>query len=110
MKYKQGQSGNPAGRPVGAVSVKTKIIDMLFKPIQDDPDKLHDDLSEQYHLSPSMYFLKFIAPFVPKEMKIENTEVERPVSETKTEAIQTISDLEKMLSTKTKKKPDKAKP
>ena len=63
MAYKKGESGNPAGRPVGCKNKYTLIKELVMKTLIDRKDELKE--------LPLNKVLQFVASTSPKETKVE---------------------------------------
>jgi hypothetical protein len=76
MKFKPGQSGNPAGRPKGAGAGRMLALDTLDGMLSDENtlETLRDGLQKALERDPVWFFRRIIMPLLPKEasLQIEN--------------------------------------
>ena len=70
-KFQTGQSGNPAGRPKGAASGRTKALGALDRIIGSEENlaALESAMEEALHKRPLWFFINIVMPLLPKEAK-----------------------------------------
>jgi hypothetical protein len=69
-KFKPGQSGNPNGRPSGSTSAITKAKTIICDVFLENEAKFKEQLSKACRINPMMYYLKFMLPFMPKNIEL----------------------------------------
>ena len=69
MIFQPGQSGNPAGRPKGAVCGRVRAVQLLDEIIAEpeNQQRLRDALREEFEKNPQRFFRTIIMPLLPKE-------------------------------------------
>jgi hypothetical protein len=72
MQFPTGQSGNPAGKPKGAVSGRTQIVKALDRLLQDEGNQqaLLNGLEASLQKDPVWFFRRIIMPLLPKEASV----------------------------------------
>jgi len=72
MQFQPGQSGNPAGKPKGAVSGRTQLVKALDQMLQSDANQqaLLDGLQASLTKDPVSFFRTIIMPMLPKEASV----------------------------------------
>lgn len=74
MKYKKGQSGNPAGKPKGTKNTKTIEWEDFGKELLNEGSaKAKRILSESTDDNFMKYYIQLIEYFAPKQSRIEST-------------------------------------
>ena len=70
--WKPGQSGNPAGRPKGALSGRQQAVSLLDS-ILAEPDvkaAIQKGLREYFLKKPVQAFRRLVLPLIPRQMKL----------------------------------------
>ncbi len=72
MTFQPGQSGNPAGRPKGAISGRMRLVKALDRLLQEDSNQnaLLNGLQKRLHDDPVWFFRRIIMPMLPKEASV----------------------------------------
>ena len=72
MQFQPGQSGNPAGRPKGAVSGRSQIVKAVDQMLQSEGNQqaLLDSLQASLKENPVWFFRRIIMPLLPKEASV----------------------------------------
>lgn len=72
MQFQPGQSGNPAGKPKGAVSGRSQIVKAVDQMLQSDDNQqaLLDGLQASLTKDPVSFFRTIIMPMLPKEASV----------------------------------------
>jgi len=67
MTFKQGQSGNPKGRPIGMPGLRKRAIRLVneWSRSSSDPLALERKLEAEFRKDPLEFFRKFIMPVAP---------------------------------------------
>ena len=72
--FEKGKSGNPSGRPAGAVSPKTIAINIIFSAFEEcGAEKFKQQMKELADKNPVAFYLKFIQPIQPKDFNIQGS-------------------------------------
>lgn len=76
MPFAPGQSGNPAGRPKGTYSGRTRALqiidDMLAQ--AENLDALRAAMQAEFQKNPVRFFMRVVMPLLPKDARIEVVE------------------------------------
>ena len=76
MQFQPGQSGNPEGKPKGAVSGRTQLVKALDRLLQDEGNQqaLLNGLEASLQKDPVWFFRRIVMPLLPKEatLSLEN--------------------------------------
>jgi hypothetical protein len=69
MQFPTGQSGNPAGKPKGAVSGRSQLVKALDRLLQDEGNQqaLLNGLEASLQKDPVWFFRRIVMPLLPKE-------------------------------------------
>ena len=73
-RFKQGQSGNPAGRPKGS---RNKVSEKLLEALAIDFDDHGKEVIEEVRAERPADYLKIVASLVPKQMEIDDLRTSR---------------------------------
>lgn len=68
--WKNGESGNPNGRPRGSRTIAIEIIYRVFNNF--GQQKFETEMKELVQKNPVAFYLKFIQPIQPKEIDLGN--------------------------------------
>ncbi len=69
-KFQKGISGNPLGKPKGAVSKKTKVLTMLFDVFESHQKNFKSELNKEAEKNILNFFKSYIAPFLPRDINL----------------------------------------
>lgn len=72
-QFPPGVSGNPNGRPIGAVSGRKKLLAELDDLLGDEETLtlFREDLKKKMQDNPLAFFMKVVVPLMPKEFIVE---------------------------------------
>ena len=73
MPFKSGDEwiGNPNGRPKGSYGALSKAKKIIFDTLDKNEDTFREAMQEAFDTSPIKFYITFIQPFMPKEVKME---------------------------------------
>ncbi len=75
MVFEKGISGNPAGKPKGAISVRNLPVHIIYKVFKKyGAEKFEQELTKLAKEKPIGYYLKFIRPIQPNIMDMFKTD------------------------------------
>lgn len=101
--FKPGVSGNPYGKPAGTTTPLSRIKHMILDVFQKHEAEFERELDTLATTRPIDYYNGLVAPFMPKELKVDaDINDKRCPANTTTEALKTIDDLEKRIKSATK--------
>lgn len=93
--FQKGESGNPNGRPRGAISPLTRAKTIILTIFQENEEGFKKELRKRAKENPVFFYEKFVAPFMPKELLLSGGfEVENVAALTKEEVFNTIDEFE----------------
>ncbi len=71
--FAAGKSGNPTGRPKGAVGGRARALTELDRMLgqKDNAKLLADKLEEEFRADPVRFFKTVVMPLLPKESKVD---------------------------------------
>lgn len=104
MAFKKGESGNPNGRPIGAVSPLTKARAVILRIFENHEEEFEEALEADIKSDGGVvrYYHTYVAPLLPKSLEVSGDMNHTHKVTSKSEVMEQINDLEKTISKKHK--------
>lgn len=101
MTFKKGQSGNPAGKPKGAVSGITRAKTIILEVFERHSPEFKKQLNEAASKNPIGFYLKFVQPFMPKDLNLAGDLNVNESKKSRSDMLALFSEIEAKIAKKT---------